>query len=256
MSLILDALNRADQQRNEGDASLNPLRHQPQVLPRARPLLRWTVLGLLLSLAVAAVAYGQWQRQKTVYSLAADAAAINDSDAVVPLQYDEDRARVATPKKPVRPVAVANSVAAQQPIDPAIGTLYQNPQLAVSARADTGGQATAPTTFPASPTPTPTPSPSPTSNIDDGLAILHGIPLLTDQSSQFQRSVPGIDYQIHVYSDRENSGFVKLNGSIHKTGSQVMPGMRVIAILKDSVVLDYRSTQFRLAAMNSWVNYN
>jgi len=30
--------------------------------------------------------------------------------------------------------------------------------------------------------------------------------------------------------------------------------MRVEEILSDSVVLDYRGTQFRLRALNSWVN--
>jgi hypothetical protein len=45
-----------------------------------------------------------------------------------------------------------------------------------------------------------------------------------------------------------------MNGNTVKAGGSVVPGMKVEEILPDSVVLNYQGTQFRLRALNSWVN--
>jgi hypothetical protein len=37
-------------------------------------------------------------------------------------------------------------------------------------------------------------------------------------------------------------------------GGSPVPGMKIEEILPDSVVLNYQGTQFRLRALNSWVN--
>ena len=97
--------------------------------------------------------------------------------------------------------------------------------------------------------------PAPLSDAEITQSVLQQIPLLTERSARFQRSVPTIDYAIHVYSENENAGFVNLNGAIRRIGSEIVPGLRVIAILNDSVVLDYNGSQFRLPALNSWMNF-
>lgn len=95
-----------------------------------------------------------------------------------------------------------------------------------------------------------------TTAVDEGLAILQQIPLLVQMSPRFQNAIPNIDYEVHVYAKSNNAGFVRLNGKIMKIGADVMPGLKVIAILQDSLVLDYKGTQFRLLALNSWMNFN
>lgn len=220
MSLILDALNRADQQRCEENASPNPLHHHPPVLPTTRPIGRWIVEGATLLLIVGGIVYSQWPPGKNESQPVASTPAVISNNTVLTTAIEQ-----------------TESVIKPQTPDLAISSLYQtaqpdNNKLAVIKQ---------PTREPAA---------------DKSMSILLEIPLITDRSSRFQRTVPNIDYQVHVYSDKENAGFVSLNGSIHKIGSQIMPDMRVIAILKDSVVLDYHGTQFRLPAMNSWVNYN
>jgi hypothetical protein len=47
---------------------------------------------------------------------------------------------------------------------------------------------------------------------------------------------------------------VVLNGKELRPGGQPASGVKVVEILPDSVVLDYRGTEFRLRALNSWVN--
>mgnify|MGYP003845772661 FL=1 len=47
---------------------------------------------------------------------------------------------------------------------------------------------------------------------------------------------------------------VTLNGKAVKLGGSPLAGLKVDEILPDSVILTYRGTQFRLRALNSWVN--
>ncbi|MEH6557590.1 MAG: general secretion pathway protein GspB [Oceanicoccus sp.] len=237
MSLILDALNRADQQRSEENASPNPLHHQQAILPTARPILRWVLEGVALLLIVGGIVYSLWPPGNEESQAVAGVPAFASGDPLLTITTEEKLAAEEVPESSTITIEQPEPIVKLNTPDPAIPSLYQ------AAQPESSKQAILET-------------PTPKENVDNGREILQKIPLITNLSSRFQRTVPNINYQLHVYSDKENSGFVNLNGSIHKIGSQILPGMRVIAILKDSVVLDYRGTQFRLPAMNSWVNYN
>ncbi len=237
MSLILDALNRADQQRSDENPSPNPLHYHQPILPTARPVVRWIIEGLVLLLIIGVVVYSQWPSGNKELPPVVSSPAFTSHDTVLTTAAGETlSAEVASLDSPAA-VEHTQPTVRPQTSDPAIPSLYQTTPVDSSKESVLD-------------------SPVQISDIDQSRAILLEIPLLTDRSSRFQRAVPTIDYQIHVYSDKENAGFVKLNGSIHKIGSQILPGMRVVAILKDSVVLDYQGTPFRLPAMNSWMNYN
>jgi hypothetical protein len=47
---------------------------------------------------------------------------------------------------------------------------------------------------------------------------------------------------------------VVLNGKKVKEGERLAGGIRLDEILPDSIVLSYKGQQFRLRALNSWVN--
>lgn len=82
----------------------------------------------------------------------------------------------------------------------------------------------------------------------------HPAPFLSDLSQRTKDSIPTLYYQRHDYSSDSSQSSVTLNGNTVKTGGSVVPGMKVEEILPDSVVLNYQGTQFRLRALNSWVN--
>jgi hypothetical protein len=237
MSLILDALNRADQQRSEENASPNPLHHQQAILPTARPIVRWVMEGVALLLIVGGIVYSQWPPGNEVSQTVTGIPDFASSDPLSTTTTEKKLVAETVPQSSTITIEQPKPIVELHIPDPAIPSLYQTTQ------AESNEQVVLE-------------NPAPKKDVDNSKAILQQIPLITDLSSRFQRTVPNIDYQIHVYSEKENSGFVNLNGSIHKIGSQILPDMRVIAILKDSVVLDYQGTQFRLPAMNSWVNYN
>ena len=77
---------------------------------------------------------------------------------------------------------------------------------------------------------------------------------LSELSQQTKDAIPSIFYERHDYSGRPGQSVVVLNGKALKAGGSPASGVRVEEILPDSVVLDYRGTEFRLRALNSWVN--
>lgn len=78
--------------------------------------------------------------------------------------------------------------------------------------------------------------------------------MLVDLSQQVKDSIPTIHYQRHDYNGTPGQSTVVLNGKTLRAGGSPAPGLRVEEILTDSVVLSYQGTQFRLRALNSWVN--
>lgn len=82
----------------------------------------------------------------------------------------------------------------------------------------------------------------------------HSAPFLADLSQLSKDAIPTLYYQRHDYSSNASESSVTMNGNIVKAGGSIVPGMKVEEILPDSVVLNYQGTQFRLRALNSWVN--
>jgi hypothetical protein len=82
----------------------------------------------------------------------------------------------------------------------------------------------------------------------------HSAPFIADLSQQTKDSIPTIFYERHDYSDDQSQSSVVCNGKTLKVGGSPVAGVKVDEILPDSVVLNYRGTQFRLRALNSWVN--
>jgi len=84
--------------------------------------------------------------------------------------------------------------------------------------------------------------------------VEHPAPFLVNLSQQTKNAIPTILYQRHDYDSQAGRGSVTLNGKTVRVGGTPMPGVKVDEILEDSVILSYRGTQFRLRALNSWVN--
>ena len=86
-------------------------------------------------------------------------------------------------------------------------------------------------------------------NLDD-----HPVPLLSNLSQQAKDDIPTLYYQRHDYSVDSSISSVVMNGKKVTVGGSPISGMKVDEILTDSVILSYRGTQFRLRALNSWIN--
>ncbi len=269
MSLILDALNRADQERSQENNA--PILSSSPVTPpqSSRPIRRWLIEGVIIFLAILIFVYSLFFHSSPAQESVITGKNIEANNAArqTPVKPIADSKRSIKPKPPADKssnIQQATTVAAEKPTvlkttQSNISTKKVKPPATNTAIASLYQQQTDSSTdekLAAPKTKLQTITTTSSQPIDNGQSILQKIPLLVQMSSRFQQSVPTIDYSVHVYSDSENAGFVNLNGSIRKIGSKIAPGLVVIAILKDSVVLDYNGTQFRLLALNSWMNFN
>jgi general secretion pathway protein B len=59
-----------------------------------------------------------------------------------------------------------------------------------------------------------------------------------------QSSIPKLMMTVHVYSPDEQARFVRINGRIYREGGQVTKVLRLDAITRDGVVLNYRGKRF------------
>ena len=91
-------------------------------------------------------------------------------------------------------------------------------------------------------------------DLENAALAEHPAPFISDLSHQTKDSIPTIFYERHDYSDDQAQSSVVLGGKTLKVGGSPGAGVKVEEILPDSVVLSYRGTQFRLRALNSWVN--
>jgi general secretion pathway protein B len=82
----------------------------------------------------------------------------------------------------------------------------------------------------------------------------HPVSLLSNLSQQTKDDIPTLYYQRHDYSVDSAISSVVLNGKKVTVGGSPISGVKVDEILPDSVILSYRGTQFRLRALNSWIN--
>lgn len=82
----------------------------------------------------------------------------------------------------------------------------------------------------------------------------HPAPLIAELSQQTKDRIPTIYYERHDYAGNQARSVVVLNGKSLKVGGSAASGVKVDEILPDSVVLNFRGTQFRLRALNSWIN--
>jgi hypothetical protein len=78
------------------------------------------------------------------------------------------------------------------------------------------------------------------------------VPLLENLSKQFRDRVPTLMYLRHDYNPGGVST-VFLNGELLREG-QRSRGVELREVLPDSAILRFEGTDFRLRALNSWVN--
>lgn len=78
------------------------------------------------------------------------------------------------------------------------------------------------------------------------------VPLLENLSKQFRDRVPTLMYLRHDYNPGGEST-VFLNGELLRVG-QRSRGVELREVLPDSAILRFEGTDFRLRALNSWVN--
>ena len=284
MSLILDALARSEREKQalEGQAVDLP------ASSAAPPLTSFQRLaGRLALIAVLLAALGWWllrpsahDRAPTERSPADEAAPPTPPPAVVaPTRAESESSGDAvtdtvaeerkTPAAPLAGTALPDAVAALY--DAGAGSAPEGlvaSAKTVSAAEDSATRADTPAASASAALDEPAataPKPPVDKPIDlarilrevqaerSARALLpHPAPMLADRSKPFRDSVPTLIYLRHDYRSAGNSA-VTINGQSLQVGARTR-GVEVREILRDSVILHFQGTDFRLRALNSWVN--
>lgn len=255
MSYILDALKRADADRQRGTV---PGLHARQVTtpasqaaPRARSRL-WLAAGAALVLA--GVAAGLW-----VWRTPAGGARLAAAD--LPLARPAAPAALAQPVPMPTPIpasepapqpavpalrAVASSPSAVIPVTPvpkpvlpapAVGTQAPpKPKLDSVPKAAEQG-ATAPAT----------PMPLPVAKAPASPAAPAAVPLLSELSEDIRRQIPPLVITGAVYSENPGQRLLLVNKQVLTQGSLAAPEVNLEEIRAQSSVFSFRGTRFRVA---------
>ena len=230
MSFILDALKKseADRQRQAGPALL-----EMRVMPVQRRLPLWAiVVGVLLLVNVVALGWFALHRTSADVSSAASpatAAVPGAAPGIAP----------GSPAMSAAPSASAPAWGAQGAAAAPIQNDYQEPQSAsAEGNGGTGSQGPA----------------AEADNPADLAPAVNSAPATVRpaRSSELQSYVelsgklPELRLDLHVYAAKPAERYAFINMHKMREGDVTPEGVRVLEIISDGVVLDYRGTQFLL----------
>lgn len=231
MSYILDALRRAESERQRGQLpglGALPLPPSDVSAKSASPVLRWSAIGLAVLASVVALAW--WLRQPAqapVAGNAAPAVAATQSAAHAPAALPPS-----TVQAPVgAPVAPAAALASA-PLAATAGAMGSaNPSLAPVAPVP----GALPRVVSAPPVAAPGPAPVAAEAATDKRALK-----LAELTAQQRSDWPPLSVGGSVWSDSAASRFVILNGQVLREGQAVSPGLTLERIQPRAVQLRWR----------------
>ena len=242
MSYILDALRKSETERRQG--RVPDLGQQVQLIHRPKkkrvsPAV-WVALALILNAVVLAFLFWPgtplpWAPAgQTEPPMVADAAKNTSEPAPLPVTPASEPG--ATPEDPV-----AETGAIPEP-DNADST--PTPVAAEPAAAENRGRATV--IVPS--------SAIPETAVPQAEQERAGrVPHLVELPLSFQKSVPDLTFNSHIYSSSPASRRVMINDNYLRVGD-TFEGLRVDDITEDGVVLSRNGRRFRVGVVRDWVS--
>ncbi len=243
MSYILEALRRADAERQRGDVP--GLHAQPQAVTTGEPApARWPlglVVGAALGLLVLGGAgVGWWMGAAKPAFPALVAKAPQPATPAMP----EPAPQVAKPQAQPLPQPQPGGPVNQVPVAaPAVPPALVAPVAPVAPVAT--AQAARP--LPSPPVPAVAPAAAVAVPSAPAPALVAARPLkLSELPEDLRRELPAIAPGGSVYAEHAPSRMVVLNGQVFHEGDRPAPGLQVHQILPRSVVFDFKGQRFEL----------
>lgn len=283
MSLILEALNRA--RREQHNAGPVPGVDSEHFYPSAAAANPWRQRGLLAALALSLLVIGvllvrEFSRDGTELPAEARERQTAVGPATLPQAPAPQAAAPSTAAAPEPAVEQAAEAAGSTGASeetavvsaPALSSALAQPTLPETTGTGISAEVAALYQQPAAPEEVPEAVTTTTPAAANGEAVdiaslvtaaeqaledvrlaEHSAPFLGELSQQRKDAVPTLMYLQHDYRT-EGGSTVTINGQSAGAGQAVGRGVQVEEILPDSVVLSHDGQQFRLRALNSWVN--
>lgn len=257
MSYILDALRKSERERRQG--RVPDLGHQVQFVHKPGrkrgSAARWIAIGLVLNAALIGVALWLWLSDRAARPTTmapseelSDVGRMERSGTLAgrdpePVLAAPEERRDADEKAP-DPLPVADPLAASGP------PVQELPVIIRPGQAPEPYGVSEPTLI------APRKSPEPVSSggdPKDPADLPARVPHLVELPLSFQKSVPNLTFNSHVYSSQASSSRVMINGHYLQTG-QSFSGLRVEKITEDGVVLSKDGRVFRVGVVRDWVS--
>jgi len=249
MSLLLDALNKADQERkrNESNPSIHSNHgyagdHNSRRLSIA--VIAAVVIGLTILLAVI---YWLGQRSTVTAPTATAISSIPTASTISPNtpQSVHNTQSTAATQAPVNPVEEGHTEETHVSEQDVANLYTQNVQLPepVTQMPATEAIAISPNINESQEIALSTPT---------SIAQFANLPDLHDLPNQILQKIPSLNYSEHNYNNA--GGSVKINGEIKHVNDQLATGLVIDKILEDGMILHIDNYSFKMRALNSWVN--
>lgn len=258
MSYILDALKRAEQERQIGqlpNAAITPIHEEYDDEPRRWP---WILLAIFLVAAVAA-ALGVWLSQKQQPSIAS-----TPSEASAPPSVSVvSRSAPASPNyidrdsdMPSRVVVVTTSPQVLEapnqtppPTKEEAVTFSETKPIEEPPEIAAIELLLQPKPKPVATKPKQEPAPRPKPQMAASTAPKaeqpeQRLPLLNEMDYAFRRSVPELSLQFHRYSDDSERSFVLIDGVRYRQGQILSAGPTLERIVDSGLVLRWQGERF------------
>ncbi len=243
MSYILDALRRADAERQRG--AVPSLHDQPAPRPEATAVGRgtpwaWVLVGsaVVLGIAVAAWWMGRGGAIAPMPSVPAQRAELAPPAPVAPAVAAVQAAPTAAPQ-PAGPTTVTVTVTG--PGVTSATPSIQAPEPRSSARKGAPA-ASAPATAIAAAAA----AASPASATAEAVPATARVPTLAELPDTIRQQVPPLTLGGGVYSTQASQRLVIVNGQVVHEGDQPAAGLRVVQIRPRSVVFSFRGQAFEI----------
>ncbi len=245
MSLILDALNKSEQDRPEHGATpgLHTIHHAAPQEGRRRLWVVWPLATVIF----ASLALGLWLGQTADAPAPTPVAPTPAPDTADEAPLSELLAEPTNVVAPEPAIVAADSAAEAALVqDSRVAALYapvtqqkvpvpqqEDTPVAIDIEAMTQAAQQA---------------------LAERPAAEHEVPLISELRQTTKDEIPSLFFTAHRWGSSPQDKDVVLNGKTYHEGDLVKPGLRLTEILRDSIVLDYQGTEFRLNSLNSWVN--
>jgi len=248
MSLILDALKRAERER-QADAVPAPGEVSVPIANRLRPRRRWWLIAFAIVVAGgAALGWKTWRGEppRETPEVPLPAAAQPAPPVIV--------ARPAPPLPAPAPTVVPGTEAVASLDDLTNEPILDAEPAPPGTPAAGATPAPAPTPVPAQPEPKAAPPPATVSPPPEAQAAQPPAPAaippaLTQQAPlrkfremppDYRADFPALKIEIHVYERAQAQRFVMINGRKYREGERLAEGPSLIEIVPEGMVLEYR----------------
>lgn len=260
MSLLLDALNKADQDRKRSSESPNISSNHDVQLTHAttKPLnkILLVIVGILLVLLLAAVYWLGKKNQQTSLEKNSVATSTQATQKIEPTTNKPSVIHLGDATTTNNADSINNNeetislpakTATELADDESIATLYhQQANNTVPIPKSNTTEAESNQQIIANNTAT-VPAASPMS-----ITQFANIPDIQDLPSNVLQRIPSLKYSEHNYNN--NGGSVVINGAIKHANDQLSEGLVIDKILEDGMILHFENYSFKMRAMNTWLN--